>query len=143
VLEMKIKKGVVGSKISYPLEAILMDGSLTIETIRNTFKESRIPDVVKLFLLDLKFSLFNFYKRKYFLSADKKFRITIDSDLGFLRLSPLNNTFSHVQMDRTNTILELKYEKEADDYAERITNYFPFRMTKSSKYVAGVELLNT
>jgi SPX domain protein involved in polyphosphate accumulation len=141
VLEIKIKNGLVGGKVSYPLETILIDGSLTLDTIHNTFKESRIPDVVKLFLMDLKFSLLNFYKRKYFLSADKKFRITIDSGLGFMRLSPLNNTFSHVQMDPINTILELKYEKDADDSAERITNYFPFRMTKSSKYVSGVEFL--
>lgn len=142
VLEIKTKNGVVGSKIFYPLETILINESLTIETIRKIFKESRIPDVLKLCLLDLKFSLLNCYKRKYFLSADKKFRITIDSDLRFLRLSPLSNTFSHVLVDHTNTILELKYEQEVNDYAERITNYFPFRMTKSSKYMAGVELLN-
>lgn len=142
VLEIKTKSGIVGSKISYPLDIILVNESLTIENIHKIFKESSIPDVLKLCLLDLKFSLLNCYKRKYFLSADKKFRITIDSDLRFLRLSPLSNTFSHVLVDNTNTILELKYEQEVNDYAERITNYFPFRMTKSSKYAAGVELLN-
>ncbi len=142
MLEIKTKNGVVGSKISYPLETIIVDESLTIDSIRKIFKESNIPDAIKLRLLDLKFSLLNCYKRKYFLSADKKFRITIDSDLRFLRLSPLGNTFAHVLVDHTNTILELKYEKEADGYADGITNYFPFRMTKSSKYMAGIELLN-
>jgi SPX domain protein involved in polyphosphate accumulation len=143
VLEIKTKKGHVGAKISFPLEPLAINESLTIDTMREILKKAEIPDALKVRLLDLKFSLLNCYRRKYFQSADKKFRITIDSDLRFLRLSPMGNTFSQMVIDHTNTILELKYGKEFDDYADRITNYFPFRMTKSSKYVAGVELLNT
>jgi len=142
VLEIKAKDGLVGSKTSYPLEALAVNESLTIDLIQKIFKESKIPDTLKLRLMDLKFSLLNCYTRKYFQSADRKFRITIDSDLRFYRLSPVHNTFSDVLVDHTHTILELKYDIAADDYAERITNYFPFRMTKSSKYVAGVDLLN-
>jgi SPX domain protein involved in polyphosphate accumulation len=142
VLEIKTKNGYVGNKLSFPLETIVMNESLSVDYIQKVFNESKIPGSVKLRLRDLKFSLLNCYKRKYFLSCDKKFRITIDSDLRFLKLSPVNNIFSNVLVDHSNTILELKYEKEADMFAERITNYFPFRMTKSSKYVSGIELLN-
>jgi SPX domain protein involved in polyphosphate accumulation len=142
VLEIKTKNGLIGSKTSYPLETMTVNESMTIDLIHKIFKESKIPDALKLRLMDLKFSLLNCYKRKYFQSADKKFRITIDSDLRFYRLSPVHNTFTDVLVNHTHTILELKYDKAADDYAERITNYFPFRMTKSSKYVAGVDLLN-
>ena len=142
VLEVKTKDGLVGGKISYPLEVMTINESLTIDAMHEVFKRAEIPDALKLSLLDLKFSLLNCYRRKYFQSVDKKFRITIDFDLRYFRLSPIGNTFSDVLVDRTNTILELKYEKGADDSAERITNYFPFRMTKSSKYATGVEVMH-
>ena len=38
-------------------------------------------------------------------------------------------------------ILELKYNYQDDDEAHIISSYFPFRMTKNSKYVSGVETL--
>jgi hypothetical protein len=40
---------------------------------------------------------------------------------------------------RQTSILELKYDHEQDEEAGFITNHLPFRMTKSSKYVMGIE----
>ncbi len=37
------------------------------------------------------------------------------------------------------SILELKYDEEFDNKADRITQYFAFRRTKNSKYVSGIE----
>ena len=37
-------------------------------------------------------------------------------------------------------VIELKYEEQFDNQTDRITQYFPFRLTKSSKYVTGVDL---
>jgi hypothetical protein len=119
-----------------------MDDNLTIDIVQQVLRNSKIPDILKTHLMSLNFPVLNNYARKYFQSADKKFRITIDSDLKFIELAPIKNTFLKGLNDYFNNILELKYEKEMDDHAERITNLFPFRMTKSSKYIAGVEVLN-
>lgn len=141
VLEIKIKKGVVGSKASFPLDSISIDNNLTIDNIYKVFKKTDVSEVVKLYLMNLRFSILNCYTRKYFQSADKRFRITIDSNMRFIKLFPMQNVFLNESVDYNTTILELKYEKD-DNYAERITNFFPFRLTRSSKYVTGIEQLN-
>ena len=143
VLEIKLKTGYLGSKISYPLDSFTISREFSIDTISQIFKNSsHIPVIIKQDLIRLSFSLLNNYRRKYFVSANRKFRITIDSSMQFFEISPLNNTFLHKSVDYISTILELKYDAEQDDYAENITKHFPFRMTKSSKYVTGVERIN-
>ncbi|MFT7452391.1 MAG: hypothetical protein ACI9VN_003123 [Patescibacteria group bacterium] len=39
-------------------------------------------------------------------------------------------------------IVELKYDIVDDEDAQYISNLFPFRLTKSSKYVSGVDHLD-
>ncbi|PLW98018.1 MAG: hypothetical protein C0591_05370, partial [Marinilabiliales bacterium] len=41
-----------------------------------------------------------------------------------------------------DVIVELKYERKYDNIAPRVYNKLPFRLTKSSKYVNGIEFLN-
>ena len=43
--------------------------------------------------------------------------------------------------DNSNVILEIKYDDKYDLEAAKISNNFPFRLTKSSKYSRGIELL--
>jgi len=83
--------------------------------------------------------LLNQYKRKYFQSADKNYRITVDTDLRFYRIGNYSNPFLHQVTDNGHIILELKYNKEMDDNVGLITNAFPFRLTKSSKYVSAID----
>ena len=44
--------------------------------------------------------------------------------------------------DFKSVILELKYQEEYDEEANSIINQFPFRLSKSSKYVNGIQQLN-
>jgi SPX domain protein involved in polyphosphate accumulation len=142
VLEIKVKKGFLGGKISYPLEAFSMDSNLGIDSMQQLFRKSKIPDTLALIMRGLNFTVLNNYKRKYFESADRRFRITIDSKLNFVKLSHMKNSFLHMINDTISNILELKYDEGMDDYAEKITNLLPLRMTKSSKYIQGIELLS-
>ena len=87
-------------------------------------------------------SLINRYRRKYFQSADRKFRITIDTDMESYQPTQTQCLLLNKSTDRFNTVLELKYTKEWDQYAHTITNYFPFRVTKHSKYAIGIEQSN-
>lgn len=142
VLEIKIKDGLVGSKISYPLEQFSLSEDITIDTIYEIFKSSAgIPEAVKYELLCTNFSILNNYRRKYYLSADNDFRITIDSDLNYYKIHNYDNTFLNVNEDKITVVVELKYDSDKDSYADSITSHLPFRLYKSSKYVSGIECL--
>jgi len=140
VLEIKLKSGYLGSKISFPLEPFEMNGSLSIGEMRGLFQRSEhVPEAVRESLITLDFALLNSYVRAYFLSGNTNFRITIDSSLEYISIIPIRNTYMDKSLDHNTTILELKYAREYDEDAESITNCFPFRVSKSSKYINGVD----
>ncbi len=142
VLELKIKEGLCGSKKLFFLDTFSINDNFKMDNILNVLKKSNIPDVLKVNLISLEGSLLNRYKRKYFLSADRKYRITIDSEMESYQLKVKSNNFSYHTIDFMNTVLELKYEQKHDELAQKITGFFPFRLSKSSKYTSGIEKLN-
>ncbi|RLD65619.1 MAG: hypothetical protein DRI84_06455 [Bacteroidetes bacterium] len=142
VLEVKIKQGQLGGKLHYPLDSFYLDEQFTNNKIRDIISKAKIPDELKYILVSLNYTLLNRYTRKYFQSKDKKYRITIDSDMKYVHLSHLYNSYLNEFVDYLNNILELKYDKDDDEGARVITNHFLFRMTKSSKYVTGIERLH-
>ena len=83
-------------------------------------------------------TLINRYTRKYFLSANGQFRMTLDNGIQYFRPDLPYPSFLEYGFNDPSLILELKYNEELDNEAEAITNKFPFRMTKSSKYVTGL-----
>lgn len=140
VLEIKIKRGVVCRKKSYCLQPFQLENSNIFRMI-DSINKSEIPAIVGLGLKNLEPILLNRYRRKYFMSADGDYRITVDTDLSFSRINCQNNIHLDKTMLNNNVILELKYDQCLDDYAHLITHHFPFRLTKSSKYLIGIERL--
>jgi SPX domain protein involved in polyphosphate accumulation len=139
ILEFKIKRGLLGGKISFPINSFCLDSKFSLEKQQKIFMESNIPDVFVEYLKSLRFALLNRYYRKYFESADHKFRITIDSGIEYYKLKSSNNSFNEKKIDCQNCVLELKYQKENEDFSESFFNYFPFRLTRNSKYASGIE----
>lgn len=142
ILELKIKNGLLGRKESFALKPFTIDNGFRHSDIVDVFNESDIPQELKLKLISLEPALLNRYSRKYFMSDDKDFRITIDSELTFYRINCHNHCFLHKSIDQNNLVLELKYTYDKEAYAERISNELPFIVTKSSKYVSGIERLH-
>lgn len=139
VLEYKIKRGAVGTKLAYPLPTFCLDAKFSQRTLTEIIQSAgRLPERVKHDVLHLRATLLNRYYRAYFATPDRRFRVTLDSELSFYRISALRNTFVHRQTDRSRLIVELKYESEHALEAHRISSHLPFRATRSSKYVAGV-----
>ena len=83
----------------------------------------------------------NGYLRKYYISRDEQYRLTYDSELQFLSIHNYHNSFTKIVKPTNRRVMEIKYDEHIDDHASQISNYFPFRMTKSSKYVFGVDKL--
>ena len=133
-LEIKIKKGLLGSKKIVNLQNLNLSGNLSevFNPLSNSYVYNRynLNNVLPVLL--------NSYSRSYYISNDKKFRITIDDKQSFFKISKYNNHFSHKVFDDSSKILEIKYNDPFDDEVSRITNNFPFRMTKNSKYVNGI-----
>ena len=142
VLELKIKSGLLGRKRSFPLIPFTVDEHFKIETISEVLKQSQVPGFLEIDLSVLQPSLLNRYTRRYFQSADRKFRITIDTNLEYYRINPFGETFLKKTVDTHNVVVELKYDQDLDHLAGKISAHFPFRMTKNSKYVVGVQNVN-
>lgn len=141
VLEFKMKKGLVGTKKIYPLDNFLIDQDFQLNTIKEIITRSTIPEILKKDLCSLTFSFINRYQRKYFQSANRHYRITIDSKIEFYSLGRNFNPFLHSSIDTKNVVLEIKYHNTHDDFVKTIAQHLPFRMTKNSKYVNGIDTM--
>lgn len=137
-LEIKSKNGHVGKK-----DHLKIGDFRTFDFIQNhkDYVNQRITEPSYAALLDnLVPSILVSYSRRYFLSADKKFRITLDYDIEFYDLrtgfKPLKKTKADI------SIIEVKYKSEDDFNANLITQNLPHRYSKSSKYLIGLELIN-
>ena len=138
VLEVKIKKGLVGDKWSYKLEPFNLDKDITNIIIQDVFKKSNLPIPIFESLKMLFPTLLNSYNRSYYLSASNRFRVTIDSNLLYYKIDRRFNNFKLKPNYDENKIIELKYGLEDDQEANDISTQFPFRLSKNSKYVNGI-----
>lgn len=137
VLEIKVKKEFLNKKISIPIKPFILKKDTKISDILNSFND--LQDSLVIDFNSLKPSLLNQYSRKYYQSCHGHYRITIDTDQSFYQINKQNNFFLNRTTDKNTVILELKYAKEYDSEANHITTKFPFRISKSSKYISGVE----
>lgn len=139
VLEFKIKKGFAGTKKSYELPPFEIDQThYNGEFWKTFFAQSGLPEEVLVKLPGLQPVLLNAYQRSYYESRNRQFRVTVDNQMEYYNLRPTWNHFLHVYKEHLKSVIELKYDKNREEEAEYITNQFPFRMDKNSKYIAGV-----
>jgi len=142
ILEFKIKNNDLGRKNGFKINDFKLDHEFSFKRFYNkTILKSNLPNKVIQNIKALNFSLMNSYTRKYFMSIDKKYRITIDSNLEYHKIDNNKNNFIKNIKDKNTIILELKYKLEDDNNVKKIINQLPFRVDKNSKYVTGVELL--
>lgn len=141
VLEFKIKNGLAGYKLSWPLLPFSLDEKFRFDDLRHAFRLAGLPDTVREQLHSLEPALLNRYHRSYYLSGDRQFRITLDEALSYIRIDRFSNAFLHRYEDRERKVLELKYAIEQEERAGQIANVLPFRVSRFSKYVMGVQAL--
>ena len=142
ILEYKLKKGLVGTKRSWPLASFEINGGFDGYALRDLILRSNIPDEQRHDLARLKPVLLNSYQRKYFISNDGLFRATIDQELRYYNLRSAWNMLYHAYEEHSKSVIELKYNQEYDTTASEITSAFPFRLDKNSKYATGMMYFN-
>jgi SPX domain protein involved in polyphosphate accumulation len=139
VLEFKIKRGMVGAKESYRLTPFTVEKTMSAKVVHDALDHSNLPPEVQLSLKKFEPVLLNRYRRKYFISADSHYRITLDYDLEYYRFDRHFNLFTRSVRDYHSTVVELKYSGDIDQIDDRVAGYFPFRVTRMSKFVTGVQ----
>lgn len=134
-LEIKRKVGLVGTKTVHPL---VLSGE---DIMRFDFLDGlSLPQELRFELGEIRPTLFNRYKRRYFLSADGRFRATIDKGLRYCHPGAWNSENAMGSSDGVS-VLELKYERDADPDAAYVTADIPLSLSKKSKYVTGISVV--
>ena len=128
--EIKIKHNELGEKEVHSVDAFSLDNLEGITRSANLLHggEHGLQPV-----------LLNSYRRAYLQSMDRRFRLTIDWDLRYHSLRN-HGDFHRYLIHDDALILEIKYAQADDPRANFITQHLPFRQSKHSKYVRGVEL---
>jgi len=139
VLEYKVKRGLLGRKSHFELCPFEINASLGLTKVLKALDTSSLPIWVSTEMKMLSAKLLNSYTRKYFLSADGRFRVTLDTDLKFIYTDISKRSFIWKNLNERSSIVELKYSVTDDFDAREISSRFRFRMTKSSKYVLGIQ----
>lgn len=142
VLEFKIRRGAVGSKECYPLAPFVLDGSFGDRTLQEVFDQSALPAPVRAYLADLRAVLLNRYYRWYYATAGGRYRTTVDAHLQFYHPRWLRSGFQHGYVDHDHVVLEIKYQDSNDPQAGRVVGFFPFTLSRNSKYVQGIEAVH-
>ena len=139
VLEFKIKHGLVGTKRSFPFAPFTLDDRFSARQYHASLRQADLPDNIRQYVQQLHVVLCNRYYRWYYATRDQRFRVTVDAEMTFYRMKKANNRFVHRYADHRNIVVELKYLKPLDVQAEKVSGFFPFSVTKNSKYVTGIE----
>lgn len=139
--EIKRKYGELGDKYLFKMPKFKVDLEknspediqklITIYLTKSNNKELALK------LHSLSPALYSSYLRRYFLSSCKKFRITLDYQISFTNTHQIsfNSTLKEI-------VLELKYDEKDDMEARIVSQNIHSRLSKNSKYVRGIDLIN-
>jgi len=142
ILEIKIKHGQVGNKLSFPLPSFEFNRNFDSAILIDVLQKANLPHDIYNKVSHSIPTLVNRYSRKYFTDFTRDFRITTDTNLCYYKITAGKNIINNKVVDNDNIIIELKYDFELDGKVKFITDNLPFRLTKNSKYVNGIECFN-
>ena len=141
VLEFKYKRGLVVFKERFPLKDIFLESRINRRDLLEAIRANDLPKVCRDKVSVTGPVLICRYKRKYFETVGLPFRATVDVGMCYIGFLGQSLNFGSQIVDRQSVILELKYPPTYESLAKEITEAFPFRVTKSSKYVMGLQSL--
>lgn len=140
-VEVKTKHAAVGGKRRFPgLPFEMRPGIEASELTASLDAGARAPAEAHL-LAGLRPVLLTTYARSYWLSRDGRCRLTVDADIAYLRIHPFGNDLRDRREDDRRVVVELKYALEDDESARWLVGELPIRLSRSSKYARGIELL--
>ena len=140
VLEIKRKKGMVGSKLRFDLGEFNSKNNFNTIDFMNLIRTAGIDERIVSYATAMNFVVGNRYQRKYYVTSDQNYRVTIDRNLQFMKIPSWRGHEVGILKDST-VVLELKYLRDLDIGVEKITKFLPIRVSRMSKYIHGIERL--
>jgi hypothetical protein len=138
-LERKIRWGTLGGKATYALPALEHGSGFARGALRDTLERAELPDALRAAVCHVEPALANRYRRHYLVSADGRFRLTVDCDLHYYGVHPGSGAFAAWPLVPPEIIVEVKFDPRHAEDAPWVTNHLPLRVTRCSKYVFGIE----
>ena len=139
VLEHKYKRGLTGWKESLALPGATLEGVLHPGHAVRSWMGTHLAALARERMLNLQPTVANCYRRHYFVSAITGIRLTVDHDLGFYGINSSLRAWRRLAHQAPPVVIELKYHEAQADAAADIAAGLPFRLTRFSKYVLGVQ----
>ena len=133
-LEIKERNGSLVKKTVHGFPSFSLNKNESLNKIHEIFK-SHTKNI------NLAPSIINRYRREYFISKDKRFRITLDDHQ--VILNPKNtNLMKNLNPFHEKVIVEIKFSPEFFKYVNDLTNDLNLRLAKNSKYLNSVLALS-
>ena len=137
-IEIKSKYNIYGWKNRFPIKQLNISENKNWKEIKKKLLDS-VPENAKIILNNYSMPvIINQYLREYFVSADKKFRITIDRNhKNFSQINRLKPNLSKNSELFNNLVLEVKFNKEEETKIKNLLSDIPIKYSKNSKYING------
>ena len=118
-----------------------MNGHVWRPDLETAFDSADLPPLTRSELHHLQPSLLNHYLRHYFQTANGRFRLTVDSGLQFAAARQAQGMSVSFCPPASPVVIEVKYGLAEAEEAPQVTNALPFRLSRCSKYVLGINRL--
>lgn len=139
-LEFKFRKNIYGYKKVFKINDLTLNPNSNWTTIKKKILNSLPPEYKILFNINSEKVLINRYRREYFISKNKKIRITLDKDIKIFdqRLTFKKPNFTLKNYTQEYSVVEIKFNKEDKNFLDDLDINIPIKASRNSKYINGV-----
>ena len=139
-LEFKFKKNIYGYKKIFKINDLTLNLSSTWREIKNKIQKSLTPEYKIIFDKNSEKILINRYKREYFISKNKKLRVTLDRNIQIFdqRFASLKPNYKLKNFTQDYLVIEFKFNKEDKMFLNDLDINIPIKASRNSKYINGV-----
>ena len=139
-LEFKFKKNIYGYKKIFKINDLTLNLNSNWKDIKNKILKKLTPEYKILFDQNSEKILINRYKREYFISRDKKLRVTLDKNIEIFdqRTSLIKPNFRFKNFTQDHLVIEFKFNKDDKVFLNDLDINIPIKASRNSKYINGV-----
>ncbi len=139
-LEFKFRKNIYGYKKVFKIKDLTLNLNTKWSEIKNKILNALTPEYKILYNRNSEKILINQYKREYFISKNKKLRITLDKNIKIFdqRFTFDKPNFKFKNYTQDYSVMEFKFNKEDKILLNDLDISVPIKASRNSKYINGV-----
>jgi len=139
-LEFKFRKNIYGYKKIFKIKDLNLNLNSKWSDIKNKILNALTPEYKILYNINSEKILINQYKREYFISKNKKLRITLDKNIKIFdqRFTFEKPNFKFKNYTQDYSVIEFKFNKDDKILLNDLDISVPIKASRNSKYINGV-----